>query len=229
MITDNIRVSVVMPAYNSERYIAFAIESCLKQLSDADELIVIDNASTDSTSVIVKADSDSRIRYLFESRKGVAAARNEGLRHIRGRFVAFLDSDDLWPEGRQAPLISLLEEHSEIDAVYGRIRVQFDRADIGRVARLDGALTASAHLSPFLFRRRIFEQLGYMDETLRLGSDADYLARLHEAGIRLLPWDGDALIYRQHETNITLANDQFKSGQLGVMLRQIRRKRMKPK
>jgi glycosyltransferase involved in cell wall biosynthesis len=220
------RVSVIMPAYNSERHIDAAIESCLKQLSSDDELIIIDNASTDSTALIVRANPDPRIRYLFEPKQGVAAARNKGLRHGHGKFVAFLDSDDLWPEDRQPPLIGLLEAHPEIDAVYGKIRLRFDSPGSPRMERLDGTLAVSVHLSPFLFRREVIERIGDMDETLRLGSDADYLARLQEAGMNLLPWDGDALIYRQHETNLTLAHEKFKSGQLSVIARKIRRKRM---
>ncbi len=223
------RVSVIMPAYNSERHIDAAIESCIKQLSNDDELIIIDNASTDSTALIVKENPDPRIRYLFESKQGVAAARNTGLHLARGKFVAFLDSDDLWPDDRQLPLIRLLETQPKIDAVYGRIRLLFDSPGSPRMTHLDGALAASVHLSPFLFRREVIERIGDMDETLRLGSDADYLARLQETGMRLLPWDGDALIYRQHETNITLMQEQFKKGQLGVIARKIRRNRLSKK
>lgn len=226
MVTGYMRVSIIMPAYNSERHIAAAIESCLAQFSSNDELIIVDNASTDSTASIVMEMRDPRIRYLFEAQKGVAAARNKGLHQMRGKFVSFLDSDDLWPENRQLSLLNLLETHPAIDAAYGRIRMQFDSPGVRGLAHFDGVLAPSVHLSPFLFRREVIERVGDMDVTLRLGSDADYLARVQEAGIRLLPWDGDALIYRQHETNITLMQEQFKSGQLGVMARKIRRKRM---
>ena len=67
-----IRVSVVMPAFNGEKYIASAITSCLNQFADNDELIVVDNASTDATARIVKDYADHRIKYHYESRKGVA-------------------------------------------------------------------------------------------------------------------------------------------------------------
>lgn len=225
------RVSVIMPAYNGEKYIALAIESCLNQLSDNDELIVVDNASTDATARIVRDYPDRRIKYHHESKKGVSAARNMGLRHAQGAFVAFLDCDDLWPEGRQRSLIDLLEQNPAVDASYGRICVQFDHAASRRLARLtqiDGALTPAVHLSPFLFRRKILERIGDMDETLFFGEDIDYLTRLHEAGMNLVAWNGDALIYRQHETNMTLMHEQFKSGQLGALARKIRRKRMNP-
>lgn len=222
------RVSVVMPAFNGEKYIASAIASCLNQFADNDELIVVDNASTDDTARIVRDYPDHRIKYHFESRKGVAAARNKGLRHVQGAFVAFLDCDDLWPDGRQEALMGLLDAHPAVDACYGRIRLLFDNPDTSRSALLDGALTPIVLLAPFLFRRKIIEQIGEMDETLPSAEDGDYLIRMQEADARLLSWDGDALIYRQHETNMTLKREQFKSGQLGALARKIHRNRTKP-
>lgn len=228
MTGDPVCISVVMPVFNGEKYIASAIASCLRQLSGHDELIVVDNASTDATAHIVTSLPDPRIKYHVEPKQGVSAARNAGLRHVRGRYIAFLDSDDLWPGGRHQALTRLLDDHPEIDAAYGRIRLQFDRSDTQRLARMDGALTPSILLSPFLFRRTILDRIGDMDETLHIGEDADYLARLQEAGMRLRPWDGDAIIYRQHDSNMTLMHEQFRSGQFGVLARKIRRNRIGP-
>ncbi len=222
------RVSVVMPAYNGEKYIASAIASCLNQFADHDELIVVDNASDDATARIVKDYPDHRISYHYESKKGVAAARNKGLCNVQGTFVAFLDCDDLWPDGRQEALMSLLADHPAADAAYGRIRLLFDHPGTSRFEALDGALTPVVLLAPFLFRRRIIEQVGCMDETLPSAEDGDYLMRMQEAGARLLSWDGDALIYRRHEANMTLMREQFKSGQLGALARRIRRNRTRP-
>lgn len=217
-----------MPAYNGEKYIALAITSCLNQLSDNDELIVVDNASTDGTEQIIKDYPDPRIKHHYESKKCVAAARNKGLHNVQGTFVAFLDCDDLWPEGRQQGLMNLLEQNPIVDASYGRIRVRFDRVDSQRSARLaqiDGALTPVISIAPFLFHRKILEQIGDMDETLFFGEDVDYLMRLQEAGMSLASWNGDALIYRQHETNMTLMHEQLKGGLLGALSRRIRRSR----
>lgn len=92
-------VSVIMPAYNSEKYIKKAILSVCRQDYPDWELIVIDDCSTDSTADIIKelAESDSRIRYLKNSRnRGVAESRNRGVACASGEWVAFLDSDDCW-------------------------------------------------------------------------------------------------------------------------------------
>lgn len=89
-------VSVIMPAYNSEEYIRESIESVLVQTYSNWELLIVDDGSTDKTASIVQEYKDIRIHYLHQSNCGVAAARNHGIREARGRYVAFLDSDDLW-------------------------------------------------------------------------------------------------------------------------------------
>ncbi len=225
MSAGQINVSVVMPAFNGEKYIALAIESGLGELADNDELIIVDNASTDATARIVKAMPDPRIKYLHEPRKGAAAARNKAFRHMQGSLVAFLDCDDLWPDGRQQGLIRCLEENPEIDAAYGRFRMMLDGAIDPRLAQLDGVVTPVLSLSSFLFRRAILEKTGEMDETLLVGEDTDYLLRLQEAGMRAMAWDGDVAIYRRHETNTTSLRETVNSGLLGALSRKIRRSR----
>ena len=92
-------ISIIMPAYNSEKYIEKAILSVCRQDYIDWELIVIDDCSTDSTAEIVKkmAKSDSRIRYIKNSRnRGVAKSRNRGIASALGEWIAFLDSDDCW-------------------------------------------------------------------------------------------------------------------------------------
>jgi glycosyltransferase involved in cell wall biosynthesis len=89
-------VSVVMPAFNSSRYIAEAISSVLAQTHKKLELIIINDGSTDDTANVVSSFRDERVK-LFNLKKnfGLAAARNEGLAHANGEFVAWLDSDDI--------------------------------------------------------------------------------------------------------------------------------------
>lgn len=91
-------VSIVMPSYNTARYIAASIESVLAQTYTAWELIIVDDCSTDDTDEVVERYlRDERIRYLKnESNQGAAVSRNYALREARGRWIAFLDSDDLW-------------------------------------------------------------------------------------------------------------------------------------
>ena len=93
---DNL-VSIIMPAFNSARYICESIDSVLAQTYAEWELWVVDDGSTDNTAEVVKKFKDRRIHYVKQAtNKGVAAARNLGIEKSRGRFLAFLDSDDIW-------------------------------------------------------------------------------------------------------------------------------------
>lgn len=90
-------VSVVMPSYNTAGYIGAAIQSVLNQTYADWELIIVDDCSTDNTDEIVATFKDDRIQYLKnEKNSGAAASRNKALRLARGKWIAFLDSDDLW-------------------------------------------------------------------------------------------------------------------------------------
>lgn len=87
-------VSFIVPTFNSEKTIGKCIESILDQKCEK-EVIVVDNNSTDNTAKIIKKYS---VRYLFEKRKGAAAARNKGLENAKGEYVGFIDSDVVLPE-----------------------------------------------------------------------------------------------------------------------------------
>src|SRR5919199_5480676 len=101
-------ISVVIPAYNSEKTIQETIKSVLKQSFKNLELIVIDDGSKDSTFDIVSSFSDSRLRVFSYLNAGVSASRNRGLAKAAGEFISFLDADDLWtPDKLEAQLKAL--------------------------------------------------------------------------------------------------------------------------
>lgn len=105
-------VSIVMPSYNSERFIAESIRSVLAQTYGNWELIVIDDRSSDGTAEIASelAEDDPRIRVLVnEENSGAARTRNRALREARGEWVAFLDSDDLWDSGKLQTQLDFME------------------------------------------------------------------------------------------------------------------------
>ena len=92
-------ISVVVPTYNRAHFISRAIDSCLGQLEDRDELIIIDDGSTDDTQRVV-AEYGDRIRYIRTPNQGAGAARNRGIREAKNPLLAFLDSDDEWLPGK---------------------------------------------------------------------------------------------------------------------------------
>ena len=94
-------VSVIIPVYNSEKYVKEAIDSVLKQTYQNFEIIVVDDCSTDNSCQIIKKIDDQRIRLIkLDKNSGVAVARNIAIENAKGQYIAFLDSDDIWLEDK---------------------------------------------------------------------------------------------------------------------------------
>lgn len=105
-------VSVIMPSFNTGRFITAAVQSVLRQTHTNWELIIVDDCSTDNTNQVLKELSDSRIIYLRnEARVGAAASRNRALTIARGKWIAFLDSDDYWKPEKLMRQISFMREN----------------------------------------------------------------------------------------------------------------------
>lgn len=107
-------VSIIMPAYNAEKYIKQAIVSVQKQRYENWELLICDDCSKDSTIDIVneQIELDSRIKlFVLEKNSGAAVARNTSIKHATGNFIAFLDSDDTWEKEKLEIQIKFMEEN----------------------------------------------------------------------------------------------------------------------
>ena len=115
-------VSIVIPAFNAERFLAEAVESALSQTLRALEIIVVDDGSTDGTARIAMGFGD-QIRYLHQPNSRQAAARNRGIREARGELLAFLDADDVWRRDKLQKQLAVLERHPSAGLVYSGIEV----------------------------------------------------------------------------------------------------------
>ena len=105
-------VSIIMPSYNTEAFIAESIKSVLAQTYTNWELIIVDDCSTDNTDAAVAAFDDARIKYIKnEKNSGAAVSRNRALREAQGKWIAFLDSDDLWFPEKLEKQIAFMTEH----------------------------------------------------------------------------------------------------------------------
>lgn len=114
-MSNGICISVIMPAFNAEKYLKEAIESVLAQTYSLWELIVIDDDSRDATAEIVREyqKQDSRVRYLKnKTNSGVSESRNRGVREAKGQWIAFLDSDDRWTPEKLERQLSFAEQHN---------------------------------------------------------------------------------------------------------------------
>lgn len=105
-------VSIIMPSYNTAQYIRESIQSVLNQTYQNWELIIVDDCSTDNTDEIVTSIKDERIKYYHNDKnRGAAISRNRALREAKGRWIAFLDSDDLWMPEKLEKQISFMENN----------------------------------------------------------------------------------------------------------------------
>ena len=112
-------VSVTICCYNSERYIVQTVQSVLDQTFGDFELIIVNDGSTDCTEEIVRSFGDPRIRYEYQQNRGLAATRNRTLELARGKYIAFLDHDDLWVREKLALQIPLMEMRDDVAVSYG--------------------------------------------------------------------------------------------------------------
>lgn len=125
-MSDDPNVSVIMPAYNAGKFIAETVESVLRQVYPSWELIIVDDASSDDTVAVVQrlASRDARIRLIqLSQNSGAAVARNTGLREARGRYIGFLDCDDLWLPEKLVVQLAWMKEHAApfVYSAYERI------------------------------------------------------------------------------------------------------------
>jgi glycosyltransferase involved in cell wall biosynthesis len=189
-------VSVIIPVFNGERYVADAIASVLAQRHHALEVIVVDDGSTDASADVVRRIVDARCRLVRQTSSGAAAARNRGISESTGTLLAFLDADDVWTPDKLERQLHALTAEPEIDMVFGHY-VTFSGGHDAGDAR------PGYSLGTMLVRRESFLKVGPLSTAWRVGEFIDWYARAEEAGLRhaMLP---DVLLRRRaHDDNLT--------------------------
>lgn len=119
-VNSNSKVSIIIPAYNAEKYITETIESVLKQTYQHFELIIVNDGSTDNTLTIIEnfAQKDPRINIINKKNTGVSDTRNLGMTNAQGEYIALLDADDVWLENNLEKKIAVLENNPHIDFIF---------------------------------------------------------------------------------------------------------------
>lgn len=108
--------SVVIPAYNAEKFIRNSIQSVLKQTIHDFEILVVDDGSIDNTGKVVESIGDQRIKYIKQENGGVSVARNTGIKAAEGEYICFLDADDLWYEDHLETLSKMITTYPQCGA-----------------------------------------------------------------------------------------------------------------
>lgn len=189
-MTQTFQVSSVIPTYNRAELVQRAIDSALVQSRPVDEIIVVDDGSTDGTGEILRARYGERIRYHWQPNAGVSAARNLGMSLAQGRYIALLDSDDLWLPEKTRLQVDYLDAHPHIGMVLcdvARVDAAGQPIDIFRrreVIAHDGWALAELLMNPALapasamFRREVYQDIGGFDTALRTAEDIDFHLRV---------------------------------------------------
>lgn len=122
-------VSVIIPTYNRARLVVESIESALRQTTPPREVIVVDDGSTDDTSCAV-ASFGNRIIYVRQENQGVGSARNRGMAMARSRYIAFLDSDDIWPEFKLELQVAVMEENPDLGLLFSDFLIMRETGEL---------------------------------------------------------------------------------------------------
>ena len=200
-------VSVVIPCYNSARYLSETIESVLAQTYPKVEIIVVDDGSSDATPEIAKS---YPVRYIYQENRGISAARNTGALQSRGEYIQFLDHDDrLLPTALELG-VALLEEHPECSMAVGEHRyIQADGTAIGYSRKHKSAPHYYQELlrhnfietpCSVLHRRSALEHTGLFDENVQGAEDYELYLRTARQ-IPLITHGAPVAEYRLHDAN----------------------------
>jgi glycosyltransferase involved in cell wall biosynthesis len=204
-----------MPALNRVRYIAAAIDSVLAQTFTNWELLVVDDGSSDETPAIAGgyAARDARIHLIRQPNQGVTAARNSALRRARGRYVAFLDSDDLWLPEKLARQVASFEAHPDAAFIYTGYVLMNEDGTPRREVRPDRRWQGDIHRRLWLEDNEILgptvmvatamlSRVGLFDEALKGAENLDLRLKLSKLGPVFFV-DDVLYRYRKHPDTLT--------------------------
>lgn len=219
-------VSVIIPAYNCDRYIEEAITSVFAQTYTDYELIIVDDGSSDNTAQIIKGYGD-RINYIYQTNQGVAQARNTGLAAAKGKYIAFLDQDDFFYPQKLASQVNLMEQKPHLGMIgsgWDIVNSQGKAIDIVRpwlesreLDIQDIIVWKPVFLGAMLFSYAWLKQTYGFDSRLEQTPDVDLVLRLAAIGCPAY-WMKEATVaYRQHESNAS-GNTLLQAQELNSML-----------
>lgn len=197
----NFNVSVVMPAYNAEKYIFEALRSVLFQTCPASEIIVVDDGSSDRTREIVE--KCNGVRYVYQNNAGVAAALNHGSLLASGNHIAFISADDVWQPDKLLQQRQRLQENPNA-LVFGHMKnfisPDLSPSDASKIACPQDPMPAFS-AGTLLTRLDTFQRVGSFDESFSVGEFVDWFGRAKDLLIDVVMIDFVVSLRRLHNTN----------------------------
>jgi glycosyltransferase involved in cell wall biosynthesis len=201
-------VTAAIPVRDGEAYLAEAIESVLAQSRPCDQVIVVDNGSSDRSAEIARGFAPA-VEVVREPRLGIGIARNAALRAARGDFVAFLDADDLWEPAKTALQLAAFEAEPRLQLVFGHVR-QFvspdlDEAEAGAL-RIPTAPQPGLYMGAMLARRTAIDAVGLWPEDVRVSDGLSFLLRAKELALGQTMLAETVTLRRVHGANHSIHN-----------------------
>jgi len=206
-----IRASVIMPVKNGANFIEETLTTVFANTIAEDEIIIIDDGSTDDTLDILERLSQSSktpIIIIKGSNLLASGARNKGLEVAKGEYISFVDHDDLWPKGRLDRHLELLSQQN-VDVIQGKIEYfSKDSDSLKRFKTLpEDKCIYFCQLGSFTYKANIFEVLGHFNPTFKYGEDLDFYFRLQEKIDPIYRDVNVSLRYRIHGENMTSSSE----------------------
>ena len=222
-------VSVIIPVYNYERYLAEAFESALNQTYQHLEVIVVDDGSTDQSGEVAKSFAARGVRYYPQAHAGIGPTRNKGVELARSEFLAFLDADDRWPAEKNERQLGAFENDPELEMVFG-YALQLQNGAAWEAGVKDKGLTAPEMVpglvpGTMLIKRDSFFRVGMFPGGLKVGEFIDWYARATELRIRSLVMTELFLWRRIHDSNQGVRERQSVSDYARVLKAKLDRSR----
>lgn len=206
-----VEISVIIPTYNCGRFIAQAIDSVLAQTFQDFEIIVVDDGSNDDTRKIINRYGE-KVKYLYQQQTGVSCARNRGINASTGRFIAFLDADDLWLPTKLEKQMELFHSAENIGMVFTE-NCLFDSQGVfkkktGKRRLMNGNLARNIFLlsgvvtPTVMVKKNILDEIGGFEESLMCAEDDNLWIRIAALyKVRLI--DEPLAKIRDHESRLT--------------------------
>ena len=219
-------LSVVIPVYNGEKYLAEAITSVLKQSYRPIEIIVVDDGSTDASLRIAQGFGDA-VRCHTQPHAGAASARNRGVGLAAGEYLAFLDADDLWAEKKiERQMAIALEGAADIVFTYIRNFVSPELSDDVK-NKIECRAEAMAGFSPttLLIAHAAFHRAGPFDTSWRVGEFIDWYSKARDTGLKTAVVEEVLALRRLHDGNQGVVNRDARSDYLRIVKASTERRR----
>ena len=214
------RVSVIVPVFNGRRYLEEALASVQRQTLSPDEIILVDDGSTDGSWELMCSLSGGKIHVAQQVNSGPAAARNLGFEKSTGNLIAFLDCDDLWEPEKLELQVDLSRSHPSAGVFYTAFS-EFFSPDISPLVkqqtRLKSGLLSGLVGSTIMVRREVFEKVGVFDSQWRTGELIDWWSRAREKNIEKKEIDRVLVWRRIHDNNLGRSAARDRRDYLGII------------